>query len=264
MLIGCAEQLIPGENIEAKFEQAAQMGFNSLDLVGVGLKDRAEQVRRASARTGVKVGAIYSRLPNSLLNPDPAIRQEVMAALTDRLEAAAVVGAVGVILVPVFGKPLLPDLTPLFSVRELEEELLVSILRQMVPTIQTSGVSLILEPLNKAETHFLNTVKHAVKICQRIGSSHVKVLADIYHMNQEEDIVETIHVASSYIAHVHIASSDRQLPCPDDIDYPAVIDALREINYDGAVALECKPPENSGDLAQAAKYVRSLVKGGMR
>lgn len=259
MLIGCAEQLIPEENIEAKFEQAAIMGFNSLDLIGIDLRQKADRIHQAAASTGVKVGAIYSRLPNPLLHPEPATRREVLNALKDRLDGAAAVNAVGVILVPVFGKPLLPDLRPLFSVRKLEEELLVAILEELAPTLETVGVKLILEPLNKAETHFLNTVEHAVQICKRIGSPHVKVLADIYHMNQEENMIESIRAARDYIAHVHVSSSDRLLPRPDDIDYLAVISALREIGYDAVMALECKPPENSAELQQAAKYLRSLL-----
>jgi sugar phosphate isomerase/epimerase len=47
-------------------------------------------------------------------------------------------------------------------------------------------VTLLLEPLNRCETHFLNRVEQAVDIPRRVGSPAVQVMPDLFHMNIED------------------------------------------------------------------------------
>ena len=261
MILGCAEQLIPGDTIQAKFQMAATLGFKSLDLNGTGLREKAEIVLQAMEETGVQPGAVYSRLPNSLLHPEPDLRKKAMLALKDRLDGAALAGAVGVILVPVFGSPLLPDLSPLYSARQLELELLVAILKEVAPYAEAKGVYLLLEPINKNETHFLNTLIQGKEICEKVGSPSVRLVADIYHMNLEEDTVDSVHRAADWIAHVHLASSDRLVPRPNDIDYRSFLKALKEVGYSGTLGFECKAPESTDKLGESAAYIEGLISG---
>ncbi|NLJ86441.1 MAG: sugar phosphate isomerase/epimerase [Firmicutes bacterium] len=259
MILGCAEQLIPGDSIQSKFKLAAELGFESLDLIGLGLKEKAEIVRQAVDATGVRPGAIYSRLPNSILHPEPDLREKAILALKDRLDAAALVGAVGVILVPVFGDPLLPDLSPLCSAWQLEMEFLVALLKEVAPYAEEKGVYVILEPINKGETHFINTLAQGLGVCERVGSSSIGLVADVYHMNMEESIVDSVHMAGGRIVHVHMSSSDRRLPRPDDIDYHAFLQALKEVGYKGALGFECKAPDSIDELRESAAYVKRLI-----
>ena len=75
-----------------------------------------------------------------------------VCGLAEELDVSAVV------IVPVFGGPRLPNLTPWRSVIELEEAMLDTILPEIGRIAANHGVTLVMEPLNRYETHFLNTL----------------------------------------------------------------------------------------------------------
>ena len=50
----------------------------------------------------------------------------------------------------------------------------------------TKGIRLALEPLNRFETDFLNTVDQGVELLDEIGCDNVGLLLDTFHMNIEE------------------------------------------------------------------------------
>src|SRR5919108_588484 len=66
--------------------------------------------------------------------------------------------------------------------------------------------------------------------------------------------------AGDYIQHMHIADSNRLPPGQGHIDFAPSLAALREIGFDGCVALECNI---EGDariaLAGAAKFLQALI-----
>ncbi len=53
----------------------------------------------------------------------------------------------------------------------------------------TFGVPLIYEPLNRYETNMVNTVAAGVELLDSLATSNVKLLADLFHMNIEEQDV---------------------------------------------------------------------------
>jgi hypothetical protein len=48
------------------------------------------------------------------------------------------------------------------------------------------GIELAIEPLNRFETDFINTVEQGLELIDRIGASNVGLLLDTFHMNIEE------------------------------------------------------------------------------
>ena len=57
---------------------------------------------------------------------------------------------------------------------------------------QGTGVTLALEPLNRKESNLINSVKEAVELVKDINSPIVRVLADFYHMDEDNEPLETI------------------------------------------------------------------------
>jgi sugar phosphate isomerase/epimerase len=51
---------------------------------------------------------------------------------------------------------------------------------------RAEGVLIALEPLNRYENRMINTLAQARALCEEIGSSHLGIAADTYHMNIEE------------------------------------------------------------------------------
>ncbi|MFV8226996.1 TIM barrel protein, partial [Christiangramia aquimixticola] len=92
------------------------------------------------------------------------------------------------------------------------------------------GVTLIYEPLNRYETNLFNTLEAGSGFLERNEFSHVKLLADLFHMNIEEDnLTESIRKSGNHIGHVHFADSNRK---PMGFGHTAmgpITEALKEI-----------------------------------
>ena len=56
------------------------------------------------------------------------------------------------------------------TVIDLERKLLIEGLSKIAPVAEEVGKPVILEPLNRYETHLLRTVGQAAEICRAVGS----------------------------------------------------------------------------------------------
>jgi D-psicose/D-tagatose/L-ribulose 3-epimerase len=109
---------------------------------------------------------------------------------------------------------------------------------------QSRGVSLAIEPLNRFETDFLNTIDQSVALCKAIGASNVGIHFDTFHMNIEEKFLpKAILRAGKWLKHVHACGSDRGTPGGDHTDWLGIVAALRKIGYDRAVVIESFTPD---------------------
>jgi sugar phosphate isomerase/epimerase len=141
---------------------------------------------------------------------------------------------------------------------ELERPLLIELLGELGRHTESVGAVLILELLNRYETHLLHTLQDAVEVCQAVGSPYVQTMADLFHMSIEEaDIPASIEKAGEHIYHVHLADSNRKLPGLGHTDFAA---ALKGIGYDKYMTLECGEPSQNAPLKgyYAQELPRSL------
>jgi sugar phosphate isomerase/epimerase len=106
----------------------------------------------------------------------------------------------------------------------------------------THGVPLLLEPLNRYETNVFNTLGQTVAFVQTLGTSSIRVMADLFHMNIEEaDMAAALREAGPLLGHVDFADSNRRAIGFGHTDIGPVITALREIGYTGFLAAEIFP-----------------------
>lgn len=261
MRFAVQENLVPGNSFREKIENLQSFGYEGVELRGDGLAARIGEVRRVLKDTGVTATCICGGYKFGLLFPDKDERAQVRQEIRSLLSLAGEVGAEGVIIVPIFGAPRLPDLSPWRTVETVEEELLVEQLAELAEYAGTQGTKLILEPLNRYETHFLRRVHQAVEICARVGSPHITVLADLFHMNIEEvSIPDALREAREWLGYVHLADSNRLLPGMGHTDFSAAFAALKEIGYQGWMSLECGVPEGVGEaLARSLRFMQSQL-----
>ena len=58
-----------------------------------------------------------------------------------------------------------------------------------------NGVSIVIEPINRYETNYINTIQDALQFIKDVGRDNLGVLADTFHMNIEEaDLAESLRV----------------------------------------------------------------------
>jgi sugar phosphate isomerase/epimerase len=108
--------------------------------------------------------------------------------------------------------------------------------------MDAEGLVIALEALNRYETHLLRTLDDADRLRRMIDSPNVQLMADVFHMNIEEDsIAAALRAHADHIVHVHLADSQRREPGSGHLDFAAVFDALADNAYTGALAMEFLP-----------------------
>jgi len=127
--------------------------------------------------------------------------------------------------------------------REQEREWAIEGLRAGGEYAAERDVDLTLECWNRYETYFLNRLEQAVELWRETELTNGGVMGDTFHMNIEEDsIPETIRRTGSLLNHIHLADSNRAAPGQGHTDFAPILEALRDIDYQGYLTFELLPP----------------------
>ncbi len=88
--------------------------------------------------------------------------------------------------------------------------------------------------LNRYETNLCNRLEQGVALLSSFGSSNVKLLADWFHMNiEEQDLANSFRQHGSWVGHIHFADTNRRAVGFGHLDVRPIIAALREIKLHG-------------------------------
>ncbi|BAK47556.1 sugar phosphate isomerase/epimerase [Clostridium sp. SY8519] len=121
------------------------------------------------------------------------------------------------------------------------------------------GIRFAVEPLNRFETDFINTVDQALELIRRVGADNVGILLDTFHMNIEEsNIVEAIRKAGDKIYHFHTCANNRGIPGEDNFDWDAISKAIKEVGYDDYCVIESFTPDCK-EIAKSASVWRTFA-----
>lgn len=132
---------------------------------------------------------------------------------------------------------------------------LIAALKLAAPVAERAGVVLILEPLNTRVDHAgycLSTSDDAVRICRAVGSTHVKINWDLYHLQiTEGDLCGHLRAGIDQIGYVQLADHPgRNEPGTGEVSYNRVLRELHELGYRGLVGLECSPRDGARTAAE--------------
>jgi len=262
MKLAIQEHMGPWPSRMEKFRNFRKMGFEGVELIGRGLAERREEVKAALKETGLAACTLCTGYDDKVLSADPRERAAACAQVRDLLKLAGELKAGGLIFVPIFGPPRLPDLSPFKGAIELEKDLLVRILQDLAKAAEENCTTILLEPLNRYEAHLLNRLEQAVEIAKRVNSPSVKIMADFFHMNIEEaDIPKSIEAAGLWVQHVHLADNTRKQPGTGSTNFTSGFAVLKKLGYDKYMALECGftgDPEKA--ITDSVKYLTACMK----
>jgi sugar phosphate isomerase/epimerase len=243
MKLSCQEGLIPGATFAAKLRNLEAYGFAAVELNGGALNDPAGFAERKAALSDspIKASSICGGHPAELIHADPKRRQASADALKRHLDYAAELGAVGPITVPIFnGNDRIPDLSPWQTRAQAEKELLLAMLHSLIPHAEQVGAAILLEPLNRYEANCLPQQQSGAEIVRALGSKGVRLMSDTFHMHIEEpNSAATLRAVGDSIGHVHLADNTRKEPGSGDIDFRAIMSALKSVGFTGYMAFEC-------------------------
>lgn len=98
---------------------------------------------------------------------------------------------------------------------------------------------------------------YCIDILKEVGSSHLKLLFDIYHVQiMDGDVIRRIHEHKDWLGHIHTAGNPGRAEIDEtqEIYYPAVMKALLDVGYTGYVGQEFIPTRDPwAGLVQAVK-----------
>ena len=102
-----------------------------------------------------------------------------------------------------------------------------------------NGLYLSLEPLNRFETYFLNTMAQARAYRDLVDHPAMRIMYDSFHAHiEEQSQPRAIATLGPHIGVLHISENDRGIPGRGQIDFAAIFAAVRATGYDGWVTVE--------------------------
>jgi len=213
-------------------------------------------IRKDLAKAGLECTAC-SVIPKglSLIAADADIRRKARSHIEDCLGATAEMGG------RLLCGPLYSPVGYFSGQRRTTDEWhrAVEGWQEIAPVAAKLGVQVAIEPLNRFETYFLNTVEDAARLCDEIGSPSVGILADTFHANiEEKSIGPALRSAGRHLKHIHSCENDRGIPGSGNVNWPEFFATIKSIRYDGWLVIESFG-FSLGELSAAASIWRDLA-----
>ena len=227
-----------------------KLGFDGVELMGSPDLYRPGEAAQILADHGL---AVLSLTPENvdLAHPDPATRAGAVEYYLRLLDFGAALGGP---LVCCHG-----DVGRIRAISSQEEEwaLFVEAVRELAERARTLNLRLVIEVLNRYESHLVTNASEALAFVSDVGATNVGILLDAYHMNIEEpDPAGALRQAADRLWLYHVADSNRQAIGRGHTDFGAQMAALKEIDFTGPIILECTAP--GPDPFKAIKDENSL------
>jgi D-psicose/D-tagatose/L-ribulose 3-epimerase len=221
------------------FKKFKEIGFDTVEIpIEATEHIDPRKVREAAEKAGIAVGSICAAMgPGRDFRGSTQDQKNAMQYCKGLIEQAAAIGCPRIIgpLYSVVGKA--DAVEPNEQKREFD--LVVKNLKELAAYAAEKGIELCVEPLNRFETDFLNTVDQGLKLIKAVGAKNVKIHLDTFHMNIEEKHQdEAIRKAGKLLGHFHACGTDRGTPGNDSLDWKSIVKALKEVGYDGDVVIE--------------------------
>lgn len=214
---------------------AADMGMGSVELVGT---EHWPTLKKLGLTCAIASSHGFERGWNNKKNWDFCRER-----LTKSVEAAADFGCPNVITF----SGMLGDIDPEEGKRNTIEGL-----KAVIGLAEKKKVNLAIEMLNtrvdvemKGHPGYqCDSIEWAAEVCDAVGSDRMKILFDIYHVQiMQGDVITRIRKYKDYISHYHTAGvpGRNELDNRQEINYPAIMQAIVETGYQGFVGQEFIP-----------------------
>ncbi|MBE2267772.1 MAG: sugar phosphate isomerase/epimerase [Anaerolinea sp.] len=247
----------------------AQAGEAGFDLIEIPLLRPAE-FDAASHKAALKqagIDAICSlALPREFHMPEnpEGARKFLYGAFDamERLEVATTLGGcTAYSLGALTGEAPRPD----------ELQTIIEVMRDVTAEAKRRGFSMLLEACNRYETYLYNTLEDTRAAILAIGADNLKLHADTYHMNiEEEGFFTPILNAGDVLTYIHMSESHRGLVGTGTVNWEQVFAGLAAIKFSGTLTLESFAAINPDLRAATCKWRPTkqssdeLARGGLR
>lgn len=223
----------PGKDEIYHLEKVKALGLNGLEYYAWWELDDLKRTAKAQDRLGVGIVATCTPFISLV---DEERRDDYIDGVVRTIEACKTLGTRSIVSQTgneLAGVP-----------RETQRETMIETLKRLAPQLEAADIVLELEPLNGLvdhKGHFLQRSDEAALIVDKVGSSHVKLVFDVYHQQITEGNVIRNAVAYRHrINHYHIADNPgRHQPGTGELNYVNILQAIKDTGFEGFVGIEC-------------------------
>jgi sugar phosphate isomerase/epimerase len=120
----------------------------------------------------------------------------------------------------------------------------------------SAGIALALEHLNQGECNVFTSIAECQAFIEERGLAGLQLLADLHHVEAQQEPLAHVLDAAPLLAHVHVADGGRRAPGVGGYDYAGFMAVLRQANYDRRIAAECSWEDLSAQAAGALAFMR--------
>jgi sugar phosphate isomerase/epimerase len=227
------------EDIAKGIKRLAGFGYDGVDIVGEPEKYNTVEIRKLLEENNIEASSIcgiFTR-ERDFVSSNPRIREQALNYLKSCIDFAVEIGAKSISTQVTANMKITPEASS-----ETEWKWAVEGLRKAGEYALTNGIRLTLEAWNRYETYMITRLDQALKMVNEVGLKSVGVMGDTFHMNIEEaNMGEALRKVGDKLYYLHIADSNRAAPGCGHIDFSDIADALKDINYNGWVAMELLP-----------------------
>ena len=252
----CSTAPLQGSLQEAA-QQAASIGFDALQLTASGPAELDIAATQEAVRPfGLSISGIATGRANTVDGLSLGAGEEERRLRTVRrtqefLEAARQLDHGAVVIGSLRGR-----FSDAASPEEYHRQFAESI-RQLLPVAEQCQVPLLLESFNHLEADAFYRVRETADFIRSFHSPWLRLQLDSSHLLCEgEDPREAVLEAGDLLGQVDLSGQGRQAPGPGAVDFPRLIRALRETDYQGYLVFEFRPEEEGA--RRGFQYIRGL------
>ncbi|MEM7035247.1 MAG: sugar phosphate isomerase/epimerase family protein [Chloroflexota bacterium] len=143
--------------------------------------------------------------------------------------------------------------------RDAAVEQIVHFFQVLADETDDTELTIVIEPLNKKESNVINSVAEGVEIAQKVDRPSIKVLADFYHMDEDDEPLSEISKYKDWLSHIHVADTGRGAPGTGQYPYDTFVGELRSAGYDGMVSIECRWNDFEAEAKPAVEFLRRVM-----
>lgn len=125
-------------------------------------------------------------------------------------------------------------------------EAFIENLKYAAGVLEGEGIIGVIEPINHYSVpgYFLHDFKYAVDAIKSVGSSNIKLMVDLFHLQMiQGNIINSLKEFQPFIGHVQIAQApNRNEPnTPGELNLNFILQELEKIGYNDFIGCEYKP-----------------------
>jgi len=263
MKISAQNQGFFPEDIKEKFRYLKRAGFAGFEIDGKLLVENLAEVKAAIAATGLPVSSACGGYQGWIGDFIEEWRIKGLAEITQILEALSEVGGKGIVVPAAWGM-FTYRLPPMVAPRSKEgdRKAVSDSLIYLDKVAGQTGTTVFLEPLNRYQDHMINTLGEARSYIEENNLKNVKITADFYHMNiEEDDISKALHEHRDLVGHIHLADNHRYQPGSGSLNFHKHFQQLKEDGYQGFLTIECRVrgDDPEAEYLQALRYLQESL-----